>query len=143
MDSGGWSPGLYRRPNSPGDPGPVKLCGQDPIILGTPMINHIVNMTKEKEIDALATPWVNAQVAYLLAIRQAIATVENDKNPAGESDPSEYDKVVTAKGTETIDAFSSCVIHTRMGMAHTGEGINVMTQALCTEDGSLLQGLTV
>ena len=28
-------------------------------------------------------------------------------------------------------------------MAHTGEGINVMTQALCAEDGSIPQGLTV
>ena len=30
-----------------------------------------------------------------------------------------------------------------MRTAHTGEGINVMTQALCTEDVSLPQGLTV
>ena len=59
---------------------------------------------------------------------------------AGESDPSEYNKVATAKHTETIDAFSSHVIHARMGTAHTGE---VMTQALCAEDGSLPQGLTV
>ena len=31
-----------------------------PVILGTPMISCIMNMIKEKEIDALATPWVNA-----------------------------------------------------------------------------------
>ena len=30
-----------------------------------------------------------------------------------------------------------------MGTGHTGEGINVMTQALHTEDVSLPQGLTV
>ena len=30
-----------------------------------------------------------------------------------------------------------------MRTAHTEEGINVMTQALCTGDGSLPQGLTV
>ena len=30
-----------------------------------------------------------------------------------------------------------------MRTAHTGEGINVMTQALCAEDGSLPQGLMV
>ena len=30
-----------------------------------------------------------------------------------------------------------------MKTAHQGEGINVMTQSLCTEDGSLPQGLTV
>ena len=37
-----------------------------PIILGTPMISHIMNMIKERELDALVTPWVNAWVAYLL-----------------------------------------------------------------------------
>ena len=67
----------------------------------------------------------------------------NDKVAAGESDPSEYDKVVTTKDTETIDAFSFHVICARMGTAYTGEGINVMTQALCAEDGSLPQVLTV
>ena len=29
------------------------------IILGTPMICHIINIIKEKEMDALAMPWVN------------------------------------------------------------------------------------
>ena len=69
--------------------------------------------------------------------------MENDKIAAGESDPSEYNEVVTTKDTETIDYFLSHVIHARMGMAHTGEGINVITQALHAEDGSLPQGLTV
>ena len=69
--------------------------------------------------------------------------MENDKVATGESDSSEYDEVVTTKDTETIDAFLSYVIHVRMGMAHTGEGINLMTQALLIEDGSLPQGLTV
>ena len=69
--------------------------------------------------------------------------MENDKITAGESDPSEYNEVVTTKDTKTIDAFSSCIIYVRTGMAHTGERINVMTQALCTEDGALPQGLTV
>ena len=38
------------------------------IILGTPTISCIVNMIKEKEIDALVMPWVNAWVAYLLSV---------------------------------------------------------------------------
>ena len=114
-----------------------------PMILETPTISHIVNVIKEKEIDTLVMPWINAQVAYLLAVQQAAATVENDKFAAGESDPSDYNKVVTTKDTETIDPFSSHVIHARMGMAHTGERINVITQALCTEDGFLPKGLTV
>ena len=40
-----------------------------PVTLGTPMISHVMNMIKEKEIETLATPWVNAQVAYLLAVQ--------------------------------------------------------------------------
>ena len=39
-----------------------------PVIFWTPMISHIVNVKSEIEIDALATPWVNAWVAYLLAV---------------------------------------------------------------------------
>ena len=41
---------------------------QVPVILGTPTISHIINVIKEKEIDALVTPWVNTQVAHLLSV---------------------------------------------------------------------------
>ena len=34
-----------------------------PMFLATPMIGHVVNMIKEREIDSLATPWVNSWVA--------------------------------------------------------------------------------
>ena len=34
-----------------------------PIILGTPMIGHTVNVIREREIDDLAMPWVNIWVA--------------------------------------------------------------------------------
>ena len=71
--------------------------------------------------------------------------MEDDKIAAvWESDSSEFNEVVTTKDTKTIDVFSSNVIHARMGIAHTGEGINVMTQGLhMLTDGSLHQGLTV
>ena len=107
------------------------------MILGTSTISHIINVVKEREIDALVTPWVNAQVAYLLVVQQATSTVEDDKVAAGESDPTEYDEVVTIKDTETIDPFSSHILCVRMGKAYTGMGLNVKTQALCDEDGSL------
>ena len=32
---------------------------QVPVILGTPMINHVVNVIKESEMDMLVIPWVN------------------------------------------------------------------------------------
>ena len=107
------------------------------------MTSHIVSVIKEKEIDALAMPWVNTHVAYLLPVQWATATRENDKFAAGESDPMEYNELVTTKDTETIDAFSSHVIHARMGTAHTGEGINIMNQTLHAEDGCVPQDLTV
>ena len=44
---------------------------------------------------------------------------------------------------ETIEPFSSCVVPVKAGRAYTGEHINIMVQALQTEDGSLPQGLTV
>ena len=37
-----------------------------PLILGTPTTGCIMNLIKE--IDVLATPWVNAQVAHLLVV---------------------------------------------------------------------------
>ena len=105
------------------------------------MISCVINVIKEKEIDALVMPWVNTRVAYLLAVWQTTTTKE-DSNPE-ESDPCDYGEIVTTKKAETIDAFSSQDIHTKMKTAHRGEGINVMTQDLCIEDRSLLPGLMV
>ena len=39
-----------------------------PVIMGTPKISHIMNVIKEKEMDALAMLWVNAEVACLLVV---------------------------------------------------------------------------
>ena len=39
-----------------------------PVILGTPTISHVMNVIKEREIDTLVMPWVNAHMAYLLAV---------------------------------------------------------------------------
>ena len=44
---------------------------------------------------------------------------------------------------ETIEPFSSCIIPVKAGWAYTGECINIMVQALQTEDGFLPQDLTV
>ena len=41
-----------------------------PIILGTPTIGQVVNMMREVEMDALATPWANARAAHLLAVQR-------------------------------------------------------------------------
>ena len=39
-----------------------------PMILGSPTISYIMNVIKEREIDTLATSWVNAQGVHLLAV---------------------------------------------------------------------------
>ena len=88
-------------------------------------------------------PGVNARVAYLLTVWWATATIEDGKVVAGKSDPSEYYEIITTTDAETIEAISYHVIHVRMRTAHTGEGINVMTQALCAKDRFLPEGLTV
>ena len=69
--------------------------------------------------------------------------MEDDKVAAGVLDLTEYDEVVTTKDTEAIDTFRSCIIHARMRNTYKGAGLNVMTQAIHAEDGSLPQGLTI
>ena len=55
--------------------------------------------------------------------------MEDEKVASGESDPNEYDEVVTTRDTKMIDAFSSHIICMRTGRAYTGMGLNVITQA--------------
>ena len=80
-----------------------------PIILGTPTISWIINVMKEREIDALVTPWANARVAHLLSVHRATATMVSIKTVES-ANPNGYDKVVITKNMGTIDAFSSWVI---------------------------------
>ena len=51
----------------------VNFTAWVPLVLGTLMIGCIRNVIKESQIDTLATPWVNAHVAYLLAVQQVTA----------------------------------------------------------------------
>ena len=77
----------------------------------------------------LATPWVNAQVAYLLAVWW----VEDNKVATKALDPTGYNEIVTTKDSEMIDTFSSKIIHARMRTAFTGVRLNLMTQVLHAE----------
>ena len=113
-----------------------------PVILGTPTISCVINVMKETEIDALATPWVNARVAHLLVVHRMTAIMVGDKFSV-EPSSDDYDKVVFTWNVETIGAFSSHVVQVRAERAHTSGHINIMTQALQAKDGSFLQGLTV
>ena len=99
-------------------------------------------MMKEAEVDALATPWVNARVVHLLLVHR-MATMEVGDSLKEKVDADGYAQLMYAQNIETIEPFSSCVMPVKAGRAYTGEHINVMVQALQTEDGSLPQGLTV
>ena len=118
------------------------FAAQIPVILGTLTIGQVVNMMKEVEVDTLATPLANARVAHLLSVHKMM-TVEVGDGLKEELDPDGYDKLMYTKNAETIESFSSHVIPVKAGRAYTGECINVMVQALWTEDGSLPQGFMV
>ena len=117
-------------------PDESKFVGWIPIILGTSTISCIMNVMKEREIDALVMPWVNARVAHLLAMHRATATVLEGQTSEG-ANLNGYDEVVFTGNAETIEAFSSQVISIKVEQAYTGQCINVMTQALQTEDSTL------
>ena len=97
---------------------------------------------KEAEIDALAMPWANARVAHLLFVHRMMAIKVGDDTAEGSSSD-DYDQLMFTQNEEAIEAFSSHVMLVKVGRAYTRECINIMVQALWTEDGSLLQGLTM
>ena len=74
-------------------PDESKLAEWIPVILGTPTISCILNIMKEREIDALVMPWVNARVVHLLSVCRAVATVVDDKTVES-ANLNGYDEVV-------------------------------------------------
>ena len=115
---------------------------QIPVILGTPTISQVVNVMKEAEIDALVMPWVNVRIIHLLSVCRMM-TLEIGDGPKEEPNPDGYKQVMFTQNLETIEPFSSHVVPVKVGRAYTGECINIIIQALQTEDGSLPQALTV
>ena len=97
---------------------------------------------KEKEIDGLVMLWANARVGHLLSVHRMTAVKVGDGTKE-ESGPDDYDQVMFTQNIETIEAFSSCIVPVKVEKTYTGGCINVMAQALWTEDSSLLQGHTI
>ena len=80
-----------------------------PIILGTPTIGQVVNVMREAEMNALATPWANARAAHLLAItRMAPVKVGNDHEEGYNTNQDGF--VMHTHKVETLEPFSSHVI---------------------------------
>ena len=113
-----------------------------PVILGTPTIGQVVNVMREAEMNALATLWVNARVAHLLAVWR-MTPVEVGSGQAEGYDTDEDSPLMYTQKAETLEPFSSHVIPMRTMKAYLGEHINVMVQALCVQDGTLPPDLTV
>ena len=93
-------------------------------------------------MDALAMPWANARVAHLLLVHR-IMPMEVSDGQKEKFDTNDDDQLMYTQKAETIQPFFSCIVPVRTGRAYMGECINVMVQALQTQDGSLPQGLTV
>ena len=87
-------------------------------------------------------PWVNARVVHFLSVHRMM-TVEVGDGLKVKLDPDGYDQLMYTQNAETIEPFSSHVVPMKAGRAYMGEHINIIVQALQTEDGSLPQGLTV
>ena len=77
-----------------------------------------------------------------------LSSLENDTNgsgkwPGGGYDTDDDNPLMYTQKAETLEHFSSHVIPVKTVKAYLGECINVMVQALCTQDGTLSPGLTV
>ena len=89
-------------------------------------------------MDAFAMLWANAKVAHLLSVCRMMP-VEVHDGQKEEADVNSYDQLMYTQNAETIEPFSSRVIPVKAGRAYVGKSINVMVQALQTQDGSLPQ----
>ena len=113
-----------------------------PVILEMPTIGRVVNVMKETEMDALAMPWANARAAHLLSVCRMMAMEVGD----GQEEKfymNDDDQLMYTQKVETIEPFSSHIVLVKTGRAYMAEHINVMVQALQTQDDSLPQGLIV
>ena len=119
-----------------------KFAARVSVILGMPTIGWVVNVMREVEMDTMAMPWANARVAHLLAVHRMM-TVGIGNGLEEKFDANDYDSLMYTQKTETIELFSSHIVPVKTGKAYVGECINIMVQALRTQDGSLPQGLTI
>ena len=97
---------------------------------------------KEAEVDALVMLWAYARVVHLPSVCRMMPMEVGDGQKEG-VDMNSYDQWMYTQNAETIEPFSSHIVSVRAGRDYLGECINVMVQALWTQDDSLLQGLSV
>ena len=93
-------------------------------------------------MDALAMPRANVRAAHLLAV-QRMTPMEMGIGQEEGYDIDDDNPLMYTQKAETLEPFSSHVIPVKTVKAYLGEHINVMVQALHTQDGTLPPGLTV
>ena len=93
-------------------------------------------------MDALAMAWVNVRAAHLLAVWR-MTPMEVGSGQEEGYDTDDDNPLMYTQKAETLEPLSSHVISIKMVKAYFGECINVMVQALHTQDDTLLPGLTV
>ena len=119
-----------------------KFAARGPVILRMPTIGQVVNVMKEAEMDALAMPLANVRAAHILSVHRMM-TIGVGNGQEEKFDVIDYDPLMYTQKAETIEPFSSHIVPVKTGKAYVGEHINIMVQALQTQDGSLPQGLTI
>ena len=93
-------------------------------------------------MDILAMPWANARVAHLLAVWR-VTPVEVGAGKEEGYDTDDDNPLMYTQKAETLEPFSSHVIHIKTVKVYLGECLNMMVQALCTQDDTLPPGLTM
>ena len=80
-------------------------------------------------MDALAMPWANARAAHLLAVwRMMPLEVGNGQEEGYDTDKDSL--FMYTQKAETLEPFSSHVIHVKTTNAYLGKCLNVLVQAL-------------
>ena len=85
---------------------------------------------------------MNVRAVHLLAVCR-MTPMEVGNGPEEGYDTDNDNPLMYTQKAETLEPFSSHVIPVKTVKAYLGECINVMVQALCTQDGTLPPGLTV
>ena len=87
-------------------------------------------------------PWANARAAHLLAVLR-MTPVEVGNGQEEGYDIEKDNPLMYTQKAEILEPFSSHVIPIKTVKAYSGECINITVQALHTQDGTLLPGLTI
>ena len=108
-----------------------------PVIIGTPMIDWVVQALKESEMDTIPEEWQRARCTHEYVNGFFVRSM----NPAGpmptntNQNPLDLNKKVFLKNKCTIPGFESVVVQARTHrMMMMGYCLNVMTQAPYVED---------